>query len=213
MKNPSESDFCYYPFFQVLMTAEGKFKPCSKHETFITHQGEVLKAGASTLEEAWNSDYMQILRDNFHKNVRMDGCRECWREQEMGLKPMRYDSYNYPVPDAQAIDPKLPMRIEINASNICNLRCRICFPTASHRWIREAKEVYGWKEDVHFNMLPENITAIHSWVPNLIEIGFFGGEPLMAKENIDLMRYCVDTGHSKHITILLNTNVLFTAMI
>src|SRR6185295_2726653 len=48
--------------------------------------------------------------------------------------------------------------------------------------------------------------TIQSWVPNLIELGFFGGEPLLSKENINLLKYCVETGHSKHITVLLNTN-------
>jgi sulfatase maturation enzyme AslB (radical SAM superfamily) len=198
--------FCYYPFFQVLMTAEGKFKPCSKHGDFITHQGEVLKVGEATVEDAWNSDYMKDLRESFHARERRPGCVECWREQDMGLRPMRMDSFGYKIPDEQVQKPGEPMRVEICASNICNLRCRICMPTASHRWIAEAKQVYGWNETVHFNMVPENVEIIRKWVPNFTEIGFFGGEPLIARENIELMRYCVETGHSKHITLLLNTN-------
>jgi MoaA/NifB/PqqE/SkfB family radical SAM enzyme len=79
-------------------------------------------------------------------------------------------------------------------------------PTAAHKWIKEAKDLYGWEEKVHFNMTEENIETIRKWAPNFTEIGFFGGEPLMAKENIDLMRYCVEQGFSKNIRILLNTN-------
>jgi MoaA/NifB/PqqE/SkfB family radical SAM enzyme len=55
-------------------------------------------------------------------------------------------------------------------------------------------------------MTPENQAIIRAWVPHFTQIGFFGGEPLMSEENIDLMRYCVETGHSKHISLLLNTN-------
>jgi MoaA/NifB/PqqE/SkfB family radical SAM enzyme len=206
VRDPSKSDFCYYPFFQVLMTAGGKYMPCSKHEAFITHNGKVLTADNATMEDAWNSDYMQDLRQGFHTGERKEGCKECWREQEMGLRPMRYDSYGYNIPESQVEQPKIPMRVEINASNICNLRCRICMPTASHRWIPEAKKLYNWNEETHFNMTPQNVEAIKSWVPNFVQLGFFGGEPLMSHENIDLMRHCVETGHSKHISILLNTN-------
>lgn len=206
MRDPEKSDFCYYPFFQVLMTAGGKYMPCSKHETFITHNGRILNSEKDSIEDAWDSDYMQELRESFHVGKHMKGCHECWREEGMGLRSMRYDSYGYKVSRAQVKNPIMPMRVEINASNICNLRCRICMPTASHRWIPEAKKLYNWNEETHFNMTPQNIEAIKSWVPNFTQIGLFGGEPLMSHENIDLLRYCVETGHSKHISILLNTN-------
>jgi hypothetical protein len=55
VRDPAKSDFCYYPFFQVLMTAGGKYMPCSKHEAFITHNGKVLTADNATIEDAWNS--------------------------------------------------------------------------------------------------------------------------------------------------------------
>lgn len=183
--------------------------PCSKHEAFITHEGAVLTSNSSSIDQAWNSDYMDDLRKGFLEGTRRPGCRECWREQDMGLKPMRYDSYNYQVSEQQVHEPKLPMRVEINASNICNLRCRICMPTASHRWIPEAKKLYNWNEETHFNLTPENVSAIREWLPNITQLGFFGGEPLMSDENLALMRHCVETGHSKHISLLLNTNGTF----
>jgi len=206
LRTPENSDFCYYPFFQVLMTAGGKYMPCSKHEAFITHEGRILNAEHDSIEDAWNSDYMKELRASFHTGTKMKGCNECWREQEMGLRPMRFDSFGYNVQEGQVKNPLIPMRVEINASNICNLRCRICMPTASHRWIPEAKKLYNWNEEHHYNMTPQNIEAIKSWVPNFTQIGLFGGEPLMSEENLEILRYCVKTGHCKHISILLNTN-------
>lgn len=206
MYNPDKSDFCYYPFFQVLMSAEGKFKPCSKHEDFITHNGEELKVGTATIEDAWNSDYMKTMRENFKMNIRTKGCVQCWKEQALGLKPMRYDSFRYNIPMKQVDNPISPTRVEINASNVCNLRCRICSANASTKWIKEAKELYGINGEVHINMTDENFEIVKAWVPNFSEIGFFGGEPLLDEKNIELMRYCVQSGHSSHITILINTN-------
>lgn len=206
MRNPDKTDFCYYPFFQVLISADGKYKPCSKHDDFITHEGKVLTVGEASVNDAWNSDYMQTMRSNFHNEIRTKGCRQCWREQALGLKPMRYDSYNYGIPESQVISHTSPMRVEINASNVCNMRCRICSPRASSKWIKEAKELLGEVEDIHYNLVPDNVAIIKEWIPNMTEIGYFGGEPLLSDENLDILRYCVETGHSKHITILLNTN-------
>lgn len=205
-RDPTSSDFCYFPFFQVLVSADGKYMPCSHHDGYITENGEVMAVKHFSIEQAWNSDYMNTLRSNFLSNTRHPGCNHCWKEQKLGLKPMRYDSYAYGIQEEQVQQPISPKRVEINASNVCNLRCRICGPHASTRWIREAKELYGYPGELHFNMTPENQAIIREWVPNFDQIGFFGGEPLMAQENIDLMRFCVETGHAQHISLLINTN-------
>ncbi len=205
-RDPTKTDFCYYPFFQVLLAADGKYMPCSHHVAFMAKDGKEMTADKHSIEEAWNSDYMQTLRQNFKNNIRSKGCNQCWKEQALGLKPMRYDSYGYNIPESQVENPETPMRVEINASNVCNLRCRICWSHASSRWIKEAKELYGQDGEIHLNMTPDNQAIIRRWVPHFTQIGFFGGEPLMSEANIELMRYCVKTGHSKHISLLINTN-------
>ena len=205
-RDPAASNFCYYPFFQILLSSDGKYMPCSHHTGYITHEGNEISADQYSIEEAWNSDYMQTLRENFLSNKKSDGCIQCWKEQKIGLKPMRYDSYGYSIPESQVENPYVPMRVEINASNVCNLRCRICWSHASTRWIKEVQELYGEHGEVHLNMTPENQHIIKLWVPHFTQIGFFGGEPLMSEENIELMRYCVETGDCKHISLLINTN-------
>lgn len=206
VRHPDTNDFCYYPFFQVLLAADGKYMPCSHHDGFITENGQPITVKTHSIEQAWNSGYMQQLRTDFKNNVRNKGCNHCWKEQALGLKPMRYDSYGYQIPETQVQKPEAPMRVEINASNVCNLRCRICWSHASSRWIKEAKQLYNADGEIHFNMTAENQAIIKKWVPHFTQIGFFGGEPLMSEENIELMRYCVETGHCKHISLLINTN-------
>jgi radical SAM protein with 4Fe4S-binding SPASM domain len=205
-RDPSKTDFCYYPFFQVLLSADGKYMPCSHHVSFMKEEGKVMTTENFSIEDAWNSNYMKTLRDNFKNNIRSEGCNQCWKEQALGLKPMRYDSYGYNIPEMQVQKPVQPMRVEINASNVCNLRCRICWSHASSRWIKEAKELYGADGEIHLNMTPDNQEVIRKWVPHFTQIGFFGGEPLMSEENLELMRYCVKTGHASHISLLINTN-------
>jgi MoaA/NifB/PqqE/SkfB family radical SAM enzyme len=124
----------------------------------------------------------------------------------MGLKSMRYDSYQYNISETQVQKPIKPVRIEINASNVCNLRCRICSPAASSRWIVEGKKVYGWNEKIHLNLNEENLRQVKNWCDNLDEICFFGGEPLMSEENVQLLDHAIDSGLSKKIALLFNSN-------
>src|SRR5579885_2366566 len=159
--------FCYYPFFQVLMTADGRYKACCKQIDSITHEGKVLRTSNATIEEAWNSDSMKELRRSFHEKRPHPSCVECWRQQSMGVRPMRRDSFGYGISKAQVKNPVAPVRVEINASNICNLRCRICNPLASSRWIPEAKKLLSWEEKIHLNLVGENLEKIKAWVPNL----------------------------------------------
>lgn len=206
MRNPEESNFCYYPFFQILVTAEGKYRPCSKHDDHILHNGKILTTANATLEDAWNSDYMKQMRNDFLNGVQFPGCVECWRLQKMGLKSMRFDSYQYHVPESQVMHPEKPMRVEINASNVCNLKCRICTPTASTKWIREGKDVYGWNEKTHINLKSENLEQVKRWAENLTEVCFFGGEPLLSEENLSLLDFLIEQGYAKKISLLFNTN-------
>ena len=39
-RDPDKTDFCYYPFFQVLLAADGRYMPCSHHANFINENGE-----------------------------------------------------------------------------------------------------------------------------------------------------------------------------
>lgn len=203
---PGETNFCYFPFFQVIMTADGKYKPCSKYSEYITHEGNVLEVGQANVKEAWNSDYMKNLRSTIKNNGKGAGCGECWREQAAGIKPMRYDSYGYNVPRMQVHDPARPMRIEINASNVCNLKCRICSSWASTKWTAEEKTIYGRAEEKHINLTMDNLQEIKSWLPQITEIGLFGGEPFLSDENLALLKYCIESGEAQHIDVLVNTN-------
>ncbi len=206
MRDPKASDFCYYPFFQILLTPDGRYRPCSKHLDDITHHGKILDVTNATLEDAWNSEYMQRIRDDFHNNRKFPGCGECWRMQKMGLRSMRYHSYEYDISEEQVANPVAPQRIELNSSNVCNLRCRICGPRASTKWLPEGEKFYQIEDKVHYNMTPENLQQVKDWGPNLDEICFFGGEPLLSDENLKLIDYLIEKGYAPNIALLFNTN-------
>jgi MoaA/NifB/PqqE/SkfB family radical SAM enzyme len=119
---------------------------------------------------------------------------------------MRHDSFEYRT--AQDLDwsnPR-PGRLDIYPGNICNLKCRICSPHYSSRWIEEARDTQGIQEEVHMNLDDRNMALIEEWLPQIEEIGLFGGEPLYLKEGVRLIERCVELGHSSRLRLLINTN-------
>ena len=172
----------------------------------MTHNGVVMTTKDFTFEDAWNSSYMQEIRQSMLDSGQYPGCRECWRMQKMGLRPMRHDSYDYGVPESQVQDPIKPMRVEFNSSNVCNLKCRICSSSASTQWIKEARELYNFHDEVHNNLTPTNLEQAKNWADNFVEIGLYGGEPLLSQENIEFLKYLIEKDLAKDIEILGNTN-------
>ncbi|MCF8465140.1 MAG: twitch domain-containing radical SAM protein [Flavobacteriales bacterium] len=208
-RNPlltEEETLCLYPSINVMMTANGKYKPCCKWVDTLHNEGEELQAPRHTIEDAWKSSELVDLREQLKAGKKPDKCSVCWKEEESGIRSMRYDSFSYRPSKESVANPKAPIRLDIYPSNICNLKCRICSPEYSTRWIAEAKETQGIEEETHLNLNKDNLDILKDWLPNVVEIGLFGGEPLFMKETLMLMEYCVEYGFSKNITLLINTN-------
>jgi MoaA/NifB/PqqE/SkfB family radical SAM enzyme len=208
-RNPLLSEketLCLYPSINVMMTANGKYKPCCKWVDTLHNDGEELQAPKHTIEDAWNSSELIDLRKQLQEGIKPDKCSVCWKEEESGIRSMRFDSFGYRPTKESVAKPEAPIRLDIYPSNICNLKCRICSPEYSTRWISEAKETQGIDEETHLNLNEDNLNILKSWLPNVVEIGLFGGEPLFMKETLMLMDYCVENGYSKNITLLINTN-------
>jgi sulfatase maturation enzyme AslB (radical SAM superfamily) len=200
------SNLCLYPFFNVMMVADGTYQPCCKYSGRLSHQGKTLRAPEDSIQDAWDSDSMKKLRAEFMAGAKPEGCSVCWQEEAAGIKSMRYDGFDYGIREDQLSNPETPKRLDVYPSNICNLRCRICSPEYSSRWIPEAKETLGLDGEIHINLNETNLAQVKEWLPQMTEIGLFGGEPLYLKETAQLLEYCVEEGYSQQIKLLINTN-------
>ena len=118
---------------------------------------------------------------------------------------MRSDSF-HKIEQEQLSQPEQPLHLELYPSNICNLKCRICGPYNSSRWISEAKETLGITEKVYNNLTPENMDLFSDWLPNLKELNVVGGEPLLLREYKQLLDLAIEGNYSKNIALFTTTN-------
>jgi MoaA/NifB/PqqE/SkfB family radical SAM enzyme len=110
--------------------------------------------------------------------------------------------------------------LDLKLGNICNLKCRICGSWSSSKWAAEELDympkdfnkkthiAYQWLKQGAWPRNPESNfwDNLKSLLPNIKYLEFTGGEPWLIQEHIDLLKYAVSTGDSKHIDIHYNTN-------
>jgi MoaA/NifB/PqqE/SkfB family radical SAM enzyme len=115
-----------------------------------------------------------------------------------------------------------PLYLDLRLGNLCNLKCRMCNGYNSTKIAAETeklletdpefKRVYSqflepvavkipkWYEDEEFWQ------GVKQQVPFLRKVYLTGGEPTLIKKNYEFLKYCIDTGHCKHIFLMFNIN-------
>ncbi len=211
--------FCILPWISLESGAAGLVKPCCMYNINMTDSNnQEFNLKATTLDDAWNSDYYRNLRQEFLDGKKPQGCTRCWKEEASGKTSKRVrdnDRFKHHITKDIIQNPEIKY-LDLKLGNICNLKCRICGTHSSSRWITEQQH-YD-KQDNKNDKDHEHIR--HNWpetnktfwqeleklLPTLEYIDFTGGEPFMIKDQFELLKFCVDKGYSKNIGIHYNSN-------
>lgn len=173
----------------------------------------IVDAHLLTPQEMYDHPRMQQLRHNLSNNVRDPACEICWHQEDRGLKSFR--QFTTPVVG----EPGLTT-IDITASNICNLRCRMCSPTASHQLMIDHQ--YFKKNDLLDKVnkvvgrwvvsTPLETTESKQWdwllenTAQITTIKASGGEPFYDEKVIQLLKRYVETGNAANTALHFHTN-------
>jgi len=103
--------------------------------------------------------------------------------------------------------------LHLKASNFCNLACRICNPYSSNLMAKEQGDPGTGNKKYEHSSINENtpllVNSIIDQLPKLKMLWLSGGEPLINSENWQILQAAYDNGHSKNITLHINTNGTF----
>lgn len=115
----------------------------------------------------------------------------------------------------------LPMRfLELASSNFCNLKCRMCGPRYSTKWKEDidAVEASGFAGEMEpINGLDDNplkdfnALALYDLLDEEPFVMMKGGEPMLNKNNADLIEILAKTGKIKNTHLAITTNGIFLA--
>jgi hypothetical protein len=214
------------PWISIEASPMGTARPCCLAREDIAG----IDLRVNTAEQAYKSEYMQDLRQQFRRGEKPDSCKLCWDEESAGRDSKRINSRVrlkelYPLIDWENDTPDQLWFLDLKLGNICNLKCRICGSWSSSKWAAEELDYmpigFNKKEHIAYKWLkqgkwpqesPGFWTNLKTLLPQIKYFEFTGGEPWLIEEHWDLLRYAVETGDSKHIDIHYNTNATVNSL-
>jgi len=227
-----KSTFCVHPFSQVApktFEADGSlrtFWPCCMMGNDVHQDSNVLQIEGDVSQltplEMFNHPRMEKLRQNLKNGIRDSACKVCWEMEDRGVKSFRQDA-QVDDDEAQKLadNPKLEI-IDTHVNNSCNLRCRMCDPSASSQLKKDTnffkkeglipsidKAVDGrWAVSPH-SWKMDNVKQWH-WIHNNTDkfsiLKLAGGEPFYNPHVIKFLQKAIDEGNSKNIQLEFHTN-------
>jgi len=230
---PLPENFCIAPFIQMDLHEQGRVNACCKAKDKLGDWSE------KKVSDIWNDKPMQSLRKQFLDGKKPRGCSTCWSEEEKGLVSRRIN-YNQTFQDQfQRIQKEklekgevaLERSLEFESLDVgfgaqCSLRCRMCGPSASSKWLSTAigdKEVYQYFSDIgelnpqivdtgFKDFLPDELfdDFAQNIAPNVGDLMISGGEPMNSENHFRLFHECLKDDQLAQMKVTLTTNAQTT---
>ena len=216
------------PWINISADPDGTIKPCCISTQYITKDnGEKYNLGNDRIEDIVNSsDYVQ-LRNDMLAGKYVEGCSRCYNAEQAGDESTRRHMYNdrwltntitqEKINQGSTIDTRV-LDIDLRFGNLCNLACKSCNSLHSSQLAKELNELkdtdinnfYTIVDSPNINDWYQTETFeynIDSQLKNLSQLYITGGEPTIIKKNYELLEKLVDSGRSKEMRIIINSNM------
>ena len=202
------NNFCVTPFIGIEIKSDGKITPCC---LINTHKMKWPTIKDTTVEEAFQSEPFEQLREDFRNNLYNEACNACWNNENKGITSKRQKCVDgveknfttdiYRKSKIKSLDLKLGIQ--------CNLKCRICNKNQSSKWYTEDRKYLDvppiqkldYTIDMDNNFWIDKISNFN----DLSCITMSGGEPLLDRTHIEMLERLLALG-KKDTTIHYNTN-------
>ena len=197
--------------------------------------GRPANFGTETPMSAWNNEYMRSVRTTMMEGNIPSSCNKCFDEEHKGVVSKRMwetgtwveEGIDIPELIAQTQEdgtvPEQLVYLDLRLGHTCNLKCIMCSPHDSSQWVNDHKKVFplfkhselktqmSWDKKSFNNFWHENPDfwkEMYAQIPNLKQVYFAGGEPLMIREHKWFLEEIIRQGYADKILIRYNTNGL-----
>jgi organic radical activating enzyme len=189
--------------------------------------------GRDLPSEAFNNSHMKSVRNMMLSGQVPESCLKCYEEEQQGIASKRIwetGTWMYEGLDLQELisetseDGSVPHKLrylDLRLGNTCNLKCIMCSPHDSSQWVGDHKKVFPtfkseiiinqmkWDKSKHNNFWHENPDfwdQVYDQIPNITQLYFAGGEPLMIREHRMFLEEIINRGYASKISLRYNTN-------
>lgn len=245
-KAAGSKTFCVLPWIHFATRPNGDMRLCCSsnasgagqdHEVGLVkmEHGKPANFGRETPMEAWNNDYMKSVRTTMLDGKIPASCRKCFEEESKGVASKRvWESYTWmedgvDIPELvrqtkeDGTVPENLKYLDLRLGHTCNIKCVMCSPHDSSKWVMDHKKLIPqledpevlrqmqWDKEEFNNKWHEKDTfweEMNSQIPNLRQVYFAGGEPLMIKEHKMFIEEIIRQGYQDKILLRYNSNGL-----
>lgn len=148
--NPRQDTFCALPFQHLCVGPEGTARVCCVAHELVSEHGAPMSLNVHSMDELWNSAYMRKVRRAMVKGERVPACEVCYESEAKSGQSYRTHTGVVPVGRPVSIAAlsrssiasgyrmdERPGFIKLEISNLCNLKCRMCYGAASSQIERD----------------------------------------------------------------------------
>jgi organic radical activating enzyme len=199
-------NFCPMPWTGLMYNVDGKVKNC------IRSAGALGNLKHNSIEQILHGDANLATQRNMLANQPGDNCYTCYNLEKdktgfdiisdrvfylRELKQVPLDTYQVDHHDLRTID--------VRWTNLCNLACVYCGPEFSSRWADEMQEPITRPDLAQLEQFKQ---YIFDHAATLKHVYLAGGEPLLMKENLELLELLQRV--NPDVNLRVNTNLTKT---
>ena len=195
--------FCPMPWTGLMYNFDGQVKNCIRSDPDTGSLGNIHN---EPIEEILLGDINVTKQKNIIANQPANGCHTCY-ELEHGKKGFDIISdrifyikeFKKTPPDLYQPGQHNLQTIDVRWTNLCNLACVYCSPEFSSRWAKELEIKIATPTDEQTTRFQE---YIYSNATKLKHVYLAGGEPLLMKQNLELLSKL-----NPDVNLRINTNL------
>ena len=196
--------------------------------------GKPANFARNTPLEAFNNDYMKSVRKTMLKGEIPASCKACFDEESQGMLSKRvWETATWMKDEGVDIEeliaqtnedgtvPEKLQYLDLRLGHTCNIKCVMCSPHDSSKWVAdhkklipvlqdpEVKRQMQWDRKEFNNKWHEKESfweELYAQIPNLKQVYFAGGEPLMIKEHKMFIKEIIRQGYQHNVLLRYNSN-------
>lgn len=198
---------CVLPWHGFTLFPNGNVKNCA---ISLERLGNVKQ---DSLYDILDNNISCNVRQDMQSNIKHERCNVCYRTEDLqNDNPLNKISNriwymkvlkNHDLSVYQQDSFVKPKVLDLRWRNTCNLGCIYCGPDLSSRWASERNKQAFIRIDEEF--LDKTKKYIFENIKEIKHIYLAGGEPLLMKENLELLEELKK--HNPTVTIRINTNL------
>ena len=206
---------CVLPWMHLYVNPQGVVGTCCE----FNENYPLGKVSDTPLQQIANSAAMKTVRSQMLSGQRPSICSACWAKEDAQLPSLRQGSNQRfsqhlslveKTEDDGTVEDFRLRHLDFRASNVCNLKCRMCSGKFSSRIAKEENDLYNNSTFIDLKLTSEEIYSTLDYIEENIDylesVYFAGGEPLTMEEHYKILDLLLKHNKSD-IRINYNTNL------